>query len=197
VAGGGVACRQRAAAWRSDRLIAIGNTAVWLVAAYALARIGAVFLLLDPLEAPAFRDAIVRRLRLVAVLGDGPAAQLGTVPLLQPQPAWLDPGPAAADPRLRADGGDAPMMICLSSGTTRAPKAMFRTHRDHAASSLADRPRSVEGAEDRLLALTSFRFSYGLCEAMQTLDGGACVPGVSQLAQPRPSDPGASPSPSG
>src|SRR5450432_1790711 len=35
-----------------------GNASLWLVATYALARIGAVFLLLDPLEAPAVRAAL-------------------------------------------------------------------------------------------------------------------------------------------
>jgi long-chain acyl-CoA synthetase len=151
------------------------NAALWLVAAYALARIGVVFLLLDPLEAPAVREAIARRLGLVAVLGDGPAARLGSLPLLQPQPAWLEPGPAVADPLLRVAGDDAPMMLLLSSGTTGAPKAMCRSHADHALSSLADRPRAVEGAGDRLLAVTSFRFAYGLSEAMQALDGGGTV----------------------
>jgi acyl-CoA synthetase (AMP-forming)/AMP-acid ligase II len=151
-----------------------GNAALWLVVAYALARIGVVFLLLDPLEAPAVRETIARRLRLAAVLGDGPAAQLSAIPLLRPEPDWLEPRPTAADPRLRADGGDAPMMICLSSGTTGAPKAMFRSHRDQATVSLAGR-RFVGGTEDRPLALTSFHFTYGLRHAMQTLDGGGTV----------------------
>ena len=178
-----------AAVWRAAAALAAGglkpgdrvgispsaNAALWLVAAYALARVGAVFLLLDPLEPPAVREAIARRLGLVAVLGDGPAAQVGSLPLMRPQPAWLEPGPVAADPRLRTAGGDAPLMILLSSGTTGAPKAMCRSHRDHALMSLADRPRSIEGAEDRLLAVTSFRFAYGLCEAMQALDGGGTV----------------------
>ena len=121
------------------------NSALWLVAAYALARIGAIFLLLDPLETSAVRGTIARRLGLAAVLGDGPAARLDGVALLQLQPDWLEAGPAVADPRWRAEGGDAPMMICLSSGTTAAPKAMFRTHRDHAAISQAGRRRSGEG----------------------------------------------------
>jgi long-chain acyl-CoA synthetase len=151
------------------------NTALWLVATYALARIGAVFLLLDPLESPAVREAIARRLGLVAVLGDGPAAQLGSLPLLRPQPAWLEPGPVAADPRLVAAGDDAPLMICLSSGTTAAPKAMCRSHADHALISTAARSISVVGAEDRLLALTPFHFTYGLCLAMRGVEGGGTV----------------------
>jgi len=114
------------------RLIAIGNTALWLMAAYALARIGAVFCCSIPLRRWRFARRFARRFRLVAVLGDGPAAQLGTIQLLQPQPAWLDPGPARGRPaaarrwRRRTDD-DLPVV-----GDDRAPKAMFRTHRDHA-----------------------------------------------------------------
>jgi acyl-CoA synthetase (AMP-forming)/AMP-acid ligase II len=174
----------RAAAWLAGHGLRPGdrvgfspavNAGLWLVAAYALARIGAVFLLLDPLETPAVRAAIARRLRLAAVLGEGPAARLEGIPLLQPQPDWLEPGPAVAGPSLRAAGGDAPMMICLSSGTTAAPKAMFRTHSDHATISQAGRRRSGEGADDRFLAVTSFHFTFGLYHPMQTLDGGGTV----------------------
>jgi hypothetical protein len=104
VAGGGLKAGDRVGISPS------ANAALRLVAAYALARIGAVFLLLDP----------------------GSAAQLGSLRLLRPQPAWLEPGPAAADPLLRVDGGGGPMMILLSSGTTGAPKAMCRSHADHA-----------------------------------------------------------------
>jgi acyl-CoA synthetase (AMP-forming)/AMP-acid ligase II len=173
----------RAAAWLADRGLRPGDrvgyspsgtAASWLVLAYALARIGAILLPLDPLETPAARATIARRLRLAAVLGDDPAAPLDTPPLLQPPSDWLAPGAAASDPQLRAEGDDAPMMICLSSGTTGAPKAMYRTHRDHAIVSLAGR-RRVGGAADRLLALTPFHFTYGLCHAMQTLDGGGTV----------------------
>ena len=174
----------RAASWLAARGLGPGdrvgfspseNAGLWLVAAYALARIGAIFLLLDPLEAPAVRAAIARRLGLVAVLGDGPAIQLDGIPLLRPQADWLEPVAVAVEPRLRAEGDDMPMMICLSSGTTGAPKAMFRTHRDHAQLSRMGRSRSGEGPLDRLLALTSFHFTFGLYHPMQTLDGGGTV----------------------
>lgn len=152
-----------------------GNAALWLVAVYALARLGAVFLLLDPTDPPALREAVARRFALTAVLGDGPAARIGNLPLLQPSPRWLEPGPAAADPRLRSAGGDAPLMICLSSGTTGAPKAMMRTHHDHAAIGAAARGIAVAGAEDRLLVVTPLHFSYGFVHAMRTLDGGGTL----------------------
>jgi acyl-CoA synthetase (AMP-forming)/AMP-acid ligase II len=151
------------------------NGALWLVVAYALARIGSIVVLLDPLEAPAVRQAIARRLRLAAVLGDRPVARVDGIALLEPQPDWLGAGPGAADPRLRAEGGDAPLMICLSSGTTGVPKAMIRTHRDHATISRAGRSRAGEGPQDRLLALTALHFTFGLYHAMQTLDGGGTV----------------------
>src|SRR4051794_27306918 len=70
----------RAASWLADNGLragdrvafsAGGNSALWLVAAYALARLGAVFLPLDPLDAPGFREGLARRLGLAAVLGDG------------------------------------------------------------------------------------------------------------------------------
>jgi non-ribosomal peptide synthetase component E (peptide arylation enzyme) len=108
-----------------------GNSARYLIVVYALARMGAVTMLLPVAEPPAVRLALARRFRLAAVVADDDATGLGTLPLLKPPSGWPGRNAAPADAGLRAAGGAAPWMICLSSGTTGAPKAMERRHEDH------------------------------------------------------------------
>src|SRR4029079_17343714 len=54
------------------------------------------------------------------------------------------------------------------------PKAMERSHEDHAGLFEAGR-RQVVGSGGRFLTLTAFQFTYGLSHAMQTLHGGGSV----------------------
>ena len=130
----------RAAAWLAaegvkpgDRvgISLAGNSAGYLIVVYGLARIGAVTMQLPLAEPPAVRLALARRFALAAVVGDDAAARLEGFPLLMSVPVPPAASPAPIDPGLRAPGGAAPWQLCLSSGTTGAPKAMERSHRDH------------------------------------------------------------------
>jgi acyl-coenzyme A synthetase/AMP-(fatty) acid ligase len=154
----------------------VGNSALYLVQIYALARLGAVALLLPSNEPAAFRLDVARRFGLAAVIGDDDAARLGTLPLLRPDAACFAAGPLPADAGLGAVGDEAPFKICLSSGTTGKAKAMVRTHGDHLRlCAIGRRQTGLAGADDRFLALLEFHFGYGLEEAMVTLDGGGTV----------------------
>src|SRR6476660_5842838 len=75
-----------------------GNSALYLVQVYALARLGAVALLLPVDEPPAFRLGIARRFGLAAVIGADEAARLGDLPLLRPDESCLAPGPVPTGP---------------------------------------------------------------------------------------------------
>src|SRR6266404_5187713 len=83
----------RAASWLRDNGVRSGdrvgvslgdNSAVLLVVVYALARMGAVLMLLPPTEVLSIRLALARRFHLAAVVGDDDAARLDNLPLLRP-----------------------------------------------------------------------------------------------------------------
>jgi len=152
-----------------------GNSAGYLIVVYGLARIGAVTMQLPLAEPPAVRLALARRFALAAVVGDDGAARLDGFPLLTPIPVPPDASPAPIDPRVRAPGGAAPWLLCLSSGTTGAPKAMERSHRDHIRLCAIGHRQAGNEPGDRFLALIGFHLPYGLYHPMLTLAGGGTV----------------------
>ncbi|MFO1059695.1 MAG: AMP-binding protein [Dongiaceae bacterium] len=97
------------------------------------------------------------------------------LPLLLADPGWLAsdaaPGPGAP----RHPGGDHPWLICLSSGTTAAPKAMIRSHAVQREIAAAGWRQMGGRPDDRLLAVTALHFVYGLTNALQPLEGGAAL----------------------
>ncbi|MDF1586544.1 class I adenylate-forming enzyme family protein [Marinimicrococcus flavescens] len=100
-----------------------------LVAALALARIGAVQVALAPTDPPAMRRATARELGVVLVAGDVADAGEAGLPVLHSDPAWLaKAGEVAAGPR--HEGGCQPFMICHSSGTTGTRKTFTLSHAD-------------------------------------------------------------------
>ena len=152
-----------------------GNSALYLIVVHALARMGAVTMLLPAAEPPAVRVALARRFGLAAVVGDGTTAGLDAVPLLRPLADWVDPRPAPVEAGVRIAGGASPCMIFLSSGTTGAPKAMQRSHEDYIRLFAIGHRQAGSEPGDRFLALIAFHFSYGLYHAMLTLAGGGTV----------------------
>jgi surfactin family lipopeptide synthetase C len=78
-----IASRLSAAGLRpGDRvgLSLAGNSALYLATAYALARLGAVLLLLPVTEPPALRRALARRFHLAAVIGADEVAAVDGIP---------------------------------------------------------------------------------------------------------------------
>jgi long-chain acyl-CoA synthetase len=171
------------AAWRTATLLAadglrpgdrVGislpdNSVFSLILAYALARLGAAWMLMPTTDPPAFRLALAQRFGLAAVIGED-TARLDGVRSIPPRADWLVPG----EPGSCAAGGDAPFRIGLSSGTTGRPKAVVRTHRDQIRQWQAGR-RRITGPAGRFLTLTSLQLNFGLGYALQALDGGGSV----------------------
>lgn len=143
--------------------LAMGNHALHLVAAYALARVGGVQLQLNPAEPPASREALAKRFRAAVVFSDADA-----------DPAWLaDSG--STDPALRAPGGDAPWKIVFTSGTTGAPRAVRHTHATQIKWRGISQSAIPLHATDRYLAAVEMKFVAGLLRCMDTLQAGGTV----------------------
>ena len=145
------------------------NSVFGPIVAFALARLGAPWMLMPTTDPPAFRLALARRFGLAGVIGED-TARLDGMPSFRPDPDWLTPG----EPGACAAGDDAPFRIGLSSGTTGLPKAVVRTHRDQIRQWQAGR-RRITGPAGRFLTLTSLQLNFGLGYALQTLDGGGSV----------------------
>jgi long-chain acyl-CoA synthetase len=152
-----------------------GNSALYLIVVYALARMGAVVMLLPVTEPPAVRQALARRFHLAAVVADDDAARLDGLPLLKPTMAWFGSDTAPVDVGVRFEGDALPCMILLSSGTTGAPKAMERSHEDYIRLFDIGHRQVGSAPGDRFLALIGFHFSLGLYHPMLTLAGGGTV----------------------
>src|SRR5882757_1398415 len=110
-----IASRLSAAGLRpGDRvgLSLAGNSALYLATAYALARLGAVLLLLPTGEPPALRQALARRFHLAAVIGADESAALDGIPLLKAVADWGNPDAAPPAAGLHAAGDTAAWCFC-------------------------------------------------------------------------------------
>jgi long-chain acyl-CoA synthetase len=177
----------RAAAALRDRGIAPGqivgvtmrSTALHLVVAYALARIGAVQIALPRREAPQVRRALAVRFDVASIVGDSGDARQDGIAFHPADEAWLDPSSAPGSRGMAAPGGDAPWKIVMSSGTTGAPKAVLQTHAMHIAwrEIYASAVPVLPG--DRLLAVIELDFYAGLRQCMEMhWSGASAIVGV-------------------
>jgi acyl-CoA synthetase (AMP-forming)/AMP-acid ligase II len=155
--------------------LAAGDGALHLVAGFALARMGAVQLALPRGEAPAYRRQLAARHRAVALIGDDAQSAFPGIPLLRPDPAWLEPGGAPPDETVRAGGGDAGWMIVLTSGTTAAPKAVLQTHAQYRARRALNSGPGFFLPGDRYFSLMSLDFHLGYRTCVDALWWGASV----------------------
>jgi acyl-CoA synthetase (AMP-forming)/AMP-acid ligase II len=168
-----------AASWRASGIlpgqtvgVCLPNSALYLVAFYGLARIGATVLPL-PLDQPEqHRAGLLRRFGAAAIIAAG---REPSVRQLLPDQAWLDDAPHVPDPGLRADGGDRALKIAFSSGTTGQAKAVLRTHRNSIEIDRHRRQAVPQFASDVFVALLDMGVSYGLRPCLRTLDIGATV----------------------
>jgi acyl-CoA synthetase (AMP-forming)/AMP-acid ligase II len=151
------------------------SSALYLVAVYALARIGAIELVL-PLRNPASsRASLARHFKVAAIIADDGQPAVADLPVIRAEPEWLAPGPGSTPRGPRFEGDDAPWLINLSSGTTGMPKAIHRSHRDQRFLEERALQHAGDTPDDRFLVIVQLSFSYGLNTAMQVLYGGGLL----------------------
>ena len=125
-----VAARYAGVGWGPGTVVGVtqaGGAMAQLIAMFALARVGAIQVIVPLDDPPTQRAAIAARCGITAIAGARGGVGLDHLPAVPIDRSWLDDrGDAPAG--VRAPGGDAPWMIVHTSGTTGAPKAAAITH---------------------------------------------------------------------
>ncbi len=154
--------------------VSLPHSALYLVAVYALARMGAVYLALSPHDSQILRATYAERFGIKWVVAADSTAGLAGIStvLLQPGHVRQLSGPIPAG--LGFAGGDHPWFIRRTSGTTSEAKGVAFTHR---ADLREYQSRAVfyPGPDDRYLAVVDMNMSYGIIECARTLFGGGAV----------------------
>ncbi len=154
--------------------VSLGDSALHLVAGYALARMGAVQVSLPRREAQSVRSVLASRFGVRLVLCEGAAGRLPGIDSMTPDPAWLAGAgvPAAVN---RGVGGDMPWKIVMTSGTTGQPKAVLQTHAMHIAWRRINQQALPLHGRDRYLALVALDFFAGFRSCTEVHWAGGTV----------------------
>ncbi|MCE3256087.1 MAG: long-chain-fatty-acid--CoA ligase [Nitrobacter vulgaris] len=154
--------------------LALPHSALYLIAIYALARIGAVSTAL-PLSDPApVRESFARQFGVRSVVAAGDGAGPPGIPTVLLTPDRLAEAPEGIPSEIRVDGGDSPWNIRRTSGTTSEAKGIAVTHRAMLARCQAHMP-VFYGPDDRVLSIVSIDTAFGLSACERTLFGGGCI----------------------
>ena len=155
--------------------VTMGNTALHLVAGYALARMGAVQLSLPLRESRPVREGLARRFRAAALLCESAEAALPALAAISADPAWLDPDDSPIERAVRAQGDGAGWKIAMTSGTTSTPKAVLQSHAMHIAWRELNQAAVPVQPDERYLAVVPLDFFVGFRLCMDLHWAGAAV----------------------
>ena len=161
---------------RGDRVaLRLPNSPWALLSILALARLGAVAVPLPPRRPAEQLAPLVGRLRLAATLGVHDAHGLPGVPCIEVHDRLLVPTDDARLAEAHAVGGEALLMITLSSGTPGEPKAMGRNHSRVLRQWEQQQLVRPHGPGVRMLILMGFDANYAVMTGLRMLFSGAAV----------------------
>lgn len=153
---------------RGDAVAAVlPNSPLLLTLWLAVARLGAVFVPLNPALRDAELEPLLAHSEAVLVVTDRP------LPWQTARPAELD-ATAPTAPDVHVDPGD-PVTLLYTSGTTGAPKGCVLTHTSYTAPAPAFVLRLGLEPEDRLLACLPLFHMAGQSFAVSALQAGASI----------------------
>jgi len=155
--------------------VALPHSSLYLVAIYALARIGATATAFPPGDPPPVQESFARKFGVKSVVaskeGSGPAG----VPIVILTAEMLRGQAIGAIPAdIRSNGGERNWIIRRTSGTTSEAKGIARTHRASLAK-YAGQQQFFHGPEDRVLAVLDVSISYGLNTCERTIFAGGTI----------------------
>ncbi|MEO8559090.1 MAG: class I adenylate-forming enzyme family protein [Rhodospirillales bacterium] len=154
--------------------VSLPHSALYLVAVYALARIGAVYVSLPLSDPLPMRAAYATRFGVKWVVAASDNAGPSGVPTVVLQPGHLSKPSVPIPADLRFAGGDHPWFIRRTSGTTGEAKGVVYTHRADLRE-FQSRAAYYPGPDDRYLAIIDMYMSVGLLHCAKTLFGGGAI----------------------
>jgi acyl-CoA synthetase (AMP-forming)/AMP-acid ligase II len=154
--------------------IAVPHSSQYLVAIYALARIGAIGTALPRSDPAPLRESLAAKfgVRFVIALSGG-ADPLGIPTVMLPSES-LGKAPSEVPESIRAEGGDRPWIIRRTSGTTSEAKGIEISHRCLLEEFNAQ-TAYFPGPRDRLIAMVPMSLTYGLHMCKRILFAGGCI----------------------
>jgi acyl-CoA synthetase (AMP-forming)/AMP-acid ligase II len=154
--------------------IALPHSALYLVAVYALARIGAVSTALPKSDPPALRQSLAAKFGVKFVIALSSSGEPSGIPTIVLTSEGLGKAPSAVPASLRAEGGSKPWTIRRTSGTTNEAKGIEISH-----TCLLEEFRAqtayFPGPRDRLIAMVPMSLTYGLHMCKRILFAGGCI----------------------
>ena len=154
--------------------VALGDHAEHLIIMVALARIGAVLLPLDYRWTSGEQGRVVAHFGAQCVLVE-PGRALADVRCIAVDGAWHAAVDAARPDTHIAPGGDAPLLLSLSSGTTGRPKGPRISHAHFQARFRTHLINFGYTPDDRFVSATPLYFGGGRTFAWSTLHAGGTV----------------------
>jgi len=154
--------------------IALPHSGMYLVAVYALARIGAVSTALPTSDPAPLRESLAGKFGVKFVVASAPGAGPSGIPTVLFNAETVAAAPASLPSDIRAPGGDRPWVIRRTSGTTSEAKGIEISHRallDEFQAQTAYFP----GPHDRMIAVVPMSLTYGLHMCKRTLFAGGGI----------------------
>lgn len=171
------AARLKSAGIKADDLVGVSlnDSIETLVIFHALAWIGAVIVCLPPSLPRAERASLASAFGVTAIIGAEAGAAIDSIPFIHVDSDWWSAGEGIAREIAAVSGGDRPLVLTMTSGTTSGPRGVLSTHAQILWRLSAGAAGFGITAADRYLSVVSMSLNVGRNFCFMALQLGGTV----------------------